>query len=353
MRYIAALILILTASSSAYAIENSTSPALLSNAAEVSDPIKIAPINRDAKECFAIGWWVNVINILSNKDDRTHEETMMLIDAAIYNESYNVAENAVERDLLSGATSDAEIMSALLQTLQDKKKNRHLLEALLDKYKNDPRAWRSMGIALMRTDEDELALYYFYEAVARDPNDYISYFYLGYIYEIHERYDEAMPAYQKAVKINPKYAQAVNNLGYIYKEKHYYTYAIEMYKKAIAIWPENAGYHYNVGNALNHKGMFKEAFREYKTAITLDPTFAKAHYNMARSYLRMDKFREALAEFELYFKYWDNSVNPLDAPPPDTIKDEVDDLRSFIVDLDKEVDRKKQQKSRPKSNNAK
>jgi|Deesub1362A_J573_1020465.scaffolds.fasta_scaffold00073_48 tetratricopeptide (TPR) repeat protein len=285
----------------------------------------------DAELYFLQGKWGKAIKEYKAvvEETPTVETLIRLADAYFYSGDLKAAEETYDKALLLKENPDSIISLAMIRAIKDKYEIKKLIN-MADTYGDNSRLWRATGIAHMKHGDDEKALYYLYKAVEKDPEDYMSYFFLGMIYEAHFLFDDAIVEYKKSVQINPNYAQALNNLGYCYKEKHYYSYAIEMYKKAIAVDPENAGFYYNIGNAYTHKQLVKEAYESYKRALELEPTFAKAHYNMGRTYIKMDKLEEALEELKLYLKYWTPSVSPLDAPPPKAVKLQIEELEEII-----------------------
>ncbi|MBI4823033.1 MAG: tetratricopeptide repeat protein [Nitrospirae bacterium] len=284
---------------------------------------------------FLQGKWQKAIRAYEALDSIEVEELLRLSDAYIYLENYKSAKETLESTLKVKDNPDFRVSLAMLKAIE-KKKYLKELDKLFKLYSDNPRLWRSAGIAYMKHGFDEKALSYFNVAVEKDPTDYMSYFFIGNLFEIHYAFDDAIEAYKKSLKINPDFAQALNNLGYNYKERHYYTYAIQTYKRAIEVDPDNAGYYYNIGNAYSHKDMTEEAYASYRKALELEPTFAKAHYNMGRTYLRMNMLKEALDEFKLYVKYWDPSIPSQDAPHPESFKEEIKLLEEALMEQTRE-----------------
>ena len=55
--------------------------------------------------------------------------------------------------------------------------------------------------------------------------------------------------YRRAIKLNPKYAEAINNLGTVYYAKKSYRRAIKQYKNALRLTPYSASVLSNLGTA--------------------------------------------------------------------------------------------------------
>ncbi len=82
---------------------------------------------------------------------------------------------------------------------------------------------------------------------------------------------EAQKDYEKALKLNPRYPEALNNLGAVlYGEKEFHE-AERMYKKAIKLSPNSALFYSNLGTAYLAERKYKKGFESYRTALSLDP----------------------------------------------------------------------------------
>jgi tetratricopeptide (TPR) repeat protein len=114
---------------------------------------------------------------------------------------------------------------------------------------------------------------------------------------------QAKKNYEKAAKINPKYAEAWNNLGTVAYAQKNYRRATAFYRRALSIAPASASMHSNLGTAHFARKKYEEAAASYQKALELDPNVfenrgsqgtvlqersveerAKFHYYLAKLY---------------------------------------------------------------------
>jgi tetratricopeptide (TPR) repeat protein len=119
--------------------------------------------------------------------------------------------------------------------------------------------------------------------------------------------------YDRAVKLDKKYADAVNNLGTVYYAEKKYRTAIARYKKAIDLKPGTASFWSNLGTAYYSRGKFEDMTKAYAKALEYDPDIfehrgtvgtelqdrtvadrARYHYELARMYAHAGKNELAL-----------------------------------------------------------
>lgn len=136
---------------------------------------------------------------------------------------------------------------------------------------------------------------------------------LGIAYHQLQQLDQARKHYERAQKIDPKYAEAINNIGTIHYARKNYRRAVAMYNRALALAPKSASIHSNLGTAHFARKRYKEAFDAYQTALSLDPEVfehrsaygtllqersvqekAKFHYYLAKTYAQAGRFDRAI-----------------------------------------------------------
>jgi Flp pilus assembly protein TadD len=107
-----------------------------------------------------------------------------------------------------------------------------------------------------------------------------------------------MTHYERALAIQPDYADAHNNLGNALLQKGRVDEALDHFHVAVELQPGDASARNNLGNALLSAGRLGEAIPQYEEALKLQPNFAKAHNNLGWSLLQTGRLDEALAHFQ-------------------------------------------------------
>jgi len=136
---------------------------------------------------------------------------------------------------------------------------------------------------------------------------------IGIAYHQMTQLDAAMKRYRHAIKLDGKYAEAINNLGTVYYAEKHYSRATSSYKRALKLAPGSASIYSNLGTAYFAERKYKEAWEAYNTAFQLDPEVfehrntygvllqertveerARFHYYLARIYAKKGQNDRAL-----------------------------------------------------------
>jgi tetratricopeptide (TPR) repeat protein len=100
---------------------------------------------------------------------------------------------------------------------------------------------------------------------------------IGIAYHQMLQLDAAKRNYEKAIKLNAEYSEAINNLGTVYYAHKNFKKAIGYYKKALKISPNSASVYSNLGTAYFARKKYKEAAAAYQTALSLDKDVFEHH----------------------------------------------------------------------------
>lgn len=159
------------------------------------------------------------------------------------------------------------------------------------------------------------------------------------------KFKEAVEFYEKAILLNPKYAQAYHELGYALLKLGKYKESVEASKEAITLKPKNPETYKNLASAyqsLNdlekacenlgkvrdlmpnnfqavsnlskcyiQQGKNDEAIKSYKDAIRINPRNANARYELGRLYNRLGRSEDAMDEYTELLKLNPSLANKL------------------------------------------
>jgi tetratricopeptide (TPR) repeat protein len=137
---------------------------------------------------------------------------------------------------------------------------------------------------------------------------------IGIAYHQMMQTDIARRYYERSMKIDPEYAEAINNLGTVYYSRKGYRRAIKLYRRALNLSPTSASIYSNLGTAFFARKNYKQATETYQKALALDPDVfehrnswgvllqersveerAKFHYYLAKTYAKVGMNDRALS----------------------------------------------------------
>lgn len=144
---------------------------------------------------------------------------------------------------------------------------------------------------------------------------------LGMAYQHMYALDIAKLQYEKALQLQPQYAEALNNLGTVYYGQQNYRKAEKFYQKAIHLKPKTATFYSNLGTAYFADHDYKRGIKAYRKAFSIDPEVfigdpldrvaemaptdeeIALNYALARMYAQAGMFKNAIHCLRVAFLY--------------------------------------------------
>jgi tetratricopeptide (TPR) repeat protein len=114
------------------------------------------------------------------------------------------------------------------------------------------------------------------------------------------QFNLAKKYYERSMKLDPKYPEAINNLGTIYYGNKKYGHAIRLYKRALKSYGEHppASVYANLGAAWFSRKQYKRSMVCYSEALKIDPNVFEHHSNVGT--LMQERTIAERALFHLY-----------------------------------------------------
>ena len=186
------------------------------------------------------------------------------------------------------------------------------LEVAISGLNKDAHLWLNYGIALLLNKqyseatavlENTLVVIQENENTSWNPVETAdlkvqSYYNLGLAYYQSGQIEKAIVAYQKAIKLEPNFADAYGGLGIIYWRSGNLDDAIRHCQKAIKIAPENIEFHKNLTQIYWQKGMYNAAAVGYRIILELNPSDENALHHLGLILLSKQEYHEAVSCFQ-------------------------------------------------------
>ena len=113
-----------------------------------------------------------------------------------------------------------------------------------------------------------------------------------------KRTEEALESYDRAIALNPHYAEVYNNRGSALQELGRFDEAAASYQRAIGLKPEYAEPHSNLGVVLTKLRRLDEAMAAFDRAIALKEDYAEAIWNRGLARLLIGHYSSGWRDYE-------------------------------------------------------
>ncbi len=122
---------------------------------------------------------------------------------------------------------------------------------------------------------------------------------IGIAFHQMQAFDLAKKNYERAIKLDPRYSEAINNLGTIYYSAHSYRRSVGLYKRALRYMPHPlASVEANLGASYFARHDYKQASEWYGKALQHDPDVFEHHSRYGT--LMQERTQGEQATFHLY-----------------------------------------------------
>ena len=156
-------------------------------------------------------------------------------------------------------------------------------------YAQDSYNYLAQSLLSLNRPDDAIKAYQ--QAIKQDPTNDSYHASLGDIYFSVGRYDDAAAEYNQAVRINPSSADDWYALGQAYEQTGNYAGAEQAFNKIRGQSPEEAAF--GLGQTYHLMGRYDDAVSELQSAIAIDPTQKNSYYELGRVYTDQKEFDKA------------------------------------------------------------
>ena len=115
-------------------------------------------------------------------------------------------------------------------------------------------------------------------------------------------YVEATEAYERAIALDPRFADAHCNLGAVLYNRGRRSEAQSCLLRCLGLAPDHLEAHFNLGNLLEEKGLEEDALSHYLAAYQTDPLHPALQVNLALVYEKLGRVEESREAWSRYLK---------------------------------------------------
>ena len=168
------------------------------------------------------------------------------------------------------------------------------------------------GLAKFNSKKYDEAIFYFNASINKNPQNYVSYFYLGSCYQIQKNYDRALTYYNKSIEINNSFPKVSLYRGNLYSITNRNDLALNDLNTYVMLKPEDANGYMNRGSIFFNLKKYENAFNDYSLVVRLAPYYAQGYYKAGLSQIKLNQKQNACSNFEsakkLGYKLAENAI---------------------------------------------
>jgi tetratricopeptide (TPR) repeat protein/S1-C subfamily serine protease len=209
-----------------------------------------------------------------------------------------------------------------------------LFDSLIN-IKPEAYAYYNRGILKSKLEQKQAAITDFDRAIALNPNYAQAYMLRGIEKFELEQKQAAITDFDWAIIINPNYALAYYNRGNVRYYLGQKQAAITDYDRAIAINPNDSEAYTNRGNVKSDLGQNQAAITDYDRAIAINPNDSEAYYNRGNVKSKLEQKQAAITDYDRAI-----AINPnyaLAYTNRGNVKSDLGQNQAAITDFDRAI----------------
>ena len=173
-----------------------------------------------------------------------------------------------------------------------------ILETVTRREPMDSGGYVNLGLAYHLLNNWDEAIWAFEKAIKLDEDNIRAYNNLGITHFFSGEGEKAEADFKRAISIDPDIAELHFNLGSLYERQVQYKDAIDAFAKARTLDPNDAKTLNSLGLCWKGKGDLEKAIQHYRQAIDLDRRYFGALWNLAVAYVEKEEWDEAAWAFK-------------------------------------------------------
>ncbi len=239
---------------------------------------------REARERLALALGMVDVEELDRLGDTSDSPNYIHI-AEYYRRTAKVARQRAQlgMEIIIGAIVETDYQRAVVE-----------IEGRLQDTPNDAELWLNLGIARYHLEQPAQALAAYDQAIALDPKLAEAYYSRSLIHAQKQDYADALRDCNTALGLNSTHAKAFNNRGLAYLKQGYLDLAIGDFDQAVALDRRLAEAYLNRGVAYNAQSRFVEALADFERAGLLADDLPELWLGWGTALLGVENYRGAI-----------------------------------------------------------
>jgi tetratricopeptide (TPR) repeat protein len=161
----------------------------------------------------------------------------------------------------------------------------------------------SQGLGILSRDDFARAVAFFEKAVDVDPNYAEAWYQAGFCYGMLGRHSDALKASRRAAQLRPEWAQTYLNIGASSFALGQFKDAVDAYRQAVKLDDSNADAQYALGLSLGKLNRTDEEILAYKRALAIKPDSPNVIEMLGLAYFKQKRYTDSAAMFEQLKNY--------------------------------------------------